>query len=100
MLYQIICVCIMALASYIPRFIPLVFCRKKIQSTFLKSFLYYMPYAVLSALTFPAIFFSTGSLWTAIIGTVVAIGLSLFNVNLAIVAVVCVGTVFGLGFIL
>lgn len=90
----------MALASYIPRVIPLVFFRKKVKSTFLKSFLFYMPYAVLSAMTFPAIFYSTGSFWTAFIGTVIAIILSLLKLNLAIVAVVCVAIVFGLGFVL
>lgn len=93
------CVIIMALASYIPRAVPLIFCKKKITSKFWQSFLYYMPYAVLSALTFPAILYSTGSIYTALIGTGVALGLSFFKVNMALVAVICVAVVFGLGFV-
>jgi len=93
------CVIIMALASYIPRAVPLIFCKKKITSKFWQSFLFYMPYAVLSALTFPAILYSTGSIYTALIGTGVALGLSFFKVNMALVAVICVAVVFGLGFV-
>ena len=89
----------MALASFLPRMVPLVFCRKKVKSSFLKSFLYYMPYAVLSALTFPAILASTGNVWTATIGTALALIMSYFKVNLAIVAVVCTLVVFGFGFV-
>lgn len=99
MIYQIICVIIMALASFLPRMVPLVFCRKKVKSSFLKSFLFYMPYAVLSALTFPAILASTGNVWTATIGTALALIMSYFKVNLAIVAVVCTLVVFGFGFV-
>lgn len=99
MQYQVICVVIMALASYIPRFIPITFLKKKIKSRYLQSFLYYMPYAVLAALTFPAIFYSTGNIYTATIGTVIALVLSFFKVNMALVAVVCVGAVFGFSFL-
>ena len=100
MQYQILSVVIMALASYLPRFIPITFLKKKIKSKYVQSFLFYMPYAVLAALTFPAIFFATGSIYTAIIGTAIALILSFFKINLAIVAVVCVAAVFGFGFIL
>lgn len=100
MTYILIAALCMALASYIPRVIPLVFCRKKVTSRFLKSFLFYMPYAVLTALTFPSIFYSTGNIITAAIGTAVALILSFFKLNLAAVAVICVAVVFGLGFIL
>lgn len=99
MQYQIICVVIMAIASYLPRFIPITFLRKKIKSQYIQSLLYYMPYAVLAALTFPAIFFATGNIYTALIGTVIALALSFFKVNMAIVAVVCVGAVFGFSFL-
>lgn len=98
--YQLICVLIMALASYIPRVLPLVIFRKPIKSRYIKSVLYYMPYAVLASLTFPAIFYSTGSVATAAIGTAVALVMSFFKVNLAVVALVCIAVVFGLGFVL
>lgn len=96
----LICALIMALASYIPRFIPLVFMRKKVKSKFFKSFMFYMPYAVLTALTFPSIFYSTGNIWTATIGTAIALVLSFFKINMTIVAVICAAAVFGFSFIL
>lgn len=89
----------MALASYIPRVLPLVIFRKPIKSRYIKSVLYYMPYAVLASLTFPAIFYSTGSVATAAVGTAVALVMSFFKVNLAVVALVCIAVAFGLGFV-
>ena len=47
---------IMALVTYLIRMIPLTFFQKEIKSQFIKSFLFYVPYAVLGAMTFPAIF--------------------------------------------
>ena len=96
--YLLLSALIMAVASYIPRFLPLVFFRKKLKSAFMRSFLTYMPYAVLSALTFPAIFYSTGNIFTSIAGTVIALVLSYFNLNLALVALICSAAVFGLSF--
>ena len=90
----------MALASYLPRVIPLLFFRKQIKSRFIKSFLFYIPYAVLTAVTFPAIFYCTGNIHTAVIGTAIALLLSYFKVNMALVALICVAVVFGLGFII
>ena len=99
MLNFVLTIVIMAVASYLPRFVPLVFCRKQIQNKFIKSLLAYMPYAVLACLTFPSILYSTGSILSASIATLVAIVLSVFKVNMAVVAVVCVLVVFGVGFI-
>ena len=55
------CVILMAVTTYIIRALPITILRKEIKSQFLKSFLYYVPYAVLASLTFPAIFSSTGN---------------------------------------
>ena len=57
--YQILAVLVMALFTYLPRFLPLTFFRKKITSKFINSALYYLPYTVLGALTFPGVFNST-----------------------------------------
>jgi len=51
----------MAVVTYIPRVLPLVLVRGRIQSTFVRSFLYYVPYAVLSGMTIPAIFSATST---------------------------------------
>ncbi len=77
----------MALVTYVIRMIPMIFFRKKIKSTYLLSLLYYIPYAVLSAMTFPYIFYSTGNVITATIGTVVAIVASVCKRSLITVAV-------------
>ena len=51
----------------------LVLFRKKIQSRFIKSFLFYVPYAVLGAMTFPAIIYSTSSIPASCAGLIVAL---------------------------
>lgn len=77
---------LMAGTTYLIRMIPFTFFRKKVTNRFFKSFLYYVPYAVLSAMTFPAVFFSTGSLLTASVGTAVALVLAFCNCSLTVVA--------------
>ncbi|MGN0778025.1 MAG: AzlD domain-containing protein [Aristaeellaceae bacterium] len=64
---------VMAGVTYLIRMLPLTFFRKEIHSTFVKSFLHYVPYAVLGAMTFPDVLYSTGSLWTALAGLIVAV---------------------------
>ena len=79
-------IAVMAGVTYLIRVIPFAFFRKKIRSQFLRSFLYYIPYAVLSAMTLPAIFYSTGSFPTAAAGTAVALVLAYFGCPLIVVA--------------
>lgn len=79
-------IAVMALVTYLVRMFPLTFFRRKIKSRFLKSFLFYIPYAILSAMTIPAIFYSTGSVITAAVGTVIAVVLAYFELPLIIVA--------------
>ena len=76
----------MAGVTYLVRMIPFTAFRKQIKSRFIKSILYYLPYAVLSAMTVPAIFYSTGNLKSAIVGTVVALAVAFFEKPLIIVA--------------
>ena len=85
---------VMAGVTYLIRMLPLVLCRKKIENRFIRSFLYYVPYAVLSAMTIPAIFYSTGCLISAILGLACAVILSLFGKKLLTVAIGACGTVF------
>lgn len=79
-------IAVMAAVTYLVRMIPFTVFRKKIKSQFFRSFLHYIPYAVLSAMTIPAIFYSTGDMVTAAIGTVVAVVLAYFNMPLIVVA--------------
>jgi len=77
---------VMAGVTYLIRMIPFTLFRRQITSKFFRSFLHYIPYAVLCAMTVPAIFHATGSLPTAIAGTVVAVALALWEKPLIVVA--------------
>ena len=99
-LKMVILILVMALVTYLIRVIPMVLFRKKITSIFLKSLLFYIPYAVLSAMTFPYILYSTGSIYTALAGTVVAIIASICKRSLIIVAVLSCIAVLITGFII
>lgn len=77
---------VMAGVTYLIRMLPLALCKRKLESPLIRSFLYYIPYAVLGAMTFPAILYSTNSLHSAIAGLVVAILLALREKGLLTVA--------------
>ena len=78
---------VMAGVTYLIRAIPLVLFRKKIQNRFIKSFLYYIPYAVLAAMTFPAILYSTDNIVSASIGITVGIIMAFLEKSLVTVAI-------------
>ena len=99
-MYKVICVIILFLVTFIPRALPIAFINKRIENRFIKDFLFYVPYAVLAALTFPSILYSVDNIWIAIVGTVTAITLSILNQKMIIVVVITVLMVFGLIIIL
>lgn len=92
--YLIAAIIVMAVVTYLIRVLPMVIFRKKITNVWIKSFLYYVPYAVLSAMTFPAIFTSTGSYPSAIAGCSMAVILAYFKKGLLTVAVGAAAAVF------
>ena len=77
---------VMAGVTYAVRAIPLILFRNKIRSVYLRSFLKYVPYAVLSAMTFPYVFYSTGNVYAAFSATVVAVVAAVFKLSLTVVA--------------
>ena len=77
---------VMAGTTYLVRAIPLVLMKKKIENRFINSFLYYIPYTVLAAMTLPAILTATGSIISAVVGLVVAVVLAYFRKSLIVVA--------------
>lgn len=97
---MVLYIAVMAGVTYLIRMIPFTLFKKKIKSRFIQSVLYYIPYAVLSAMTFPAIFYSTDSPVTAAIGTAVAIILAYFRLPLTVVALSACGAALIAGFIL
>ena len=92
--YYLLCIAVMALTTYIIRVTPMVIFRKKINNVFIKSFLYYVPYTVLAAMTFPAIFSSTGTYVSAVAGCITAVILAFFKRGLLIVALGAAAAVF------
>lgn len=92
--YMLACIGIMALVTYLPRMIPLVFMKKKIENRFIQSFLHYVPYAVLAAMTFPDIFRSTAGLPSALCGLAAALILAWRRRGLLTVAVGASAAVF------
>lgn len=93
-------IAVMAGVTYLIRMLPFTLFRRKIKSRFFQSVLYYIPYAVLSAMTFPAIFYSTDSTVSAAVGTVIAVVLAYFKVPLVIVAIAASAGAFVTGFII
>lgn len=86
MKYIVVSLIIMFLAHFIPRVIPITLMTKKIKSEFIKSFLFYVPYAVIASLIFPYVFYVSGNIIISLIGTMVAILLSILNVKMIFVA--------------
>ena len=78
---------VMAGGTYLIRMLPMTVFRREIKSVFVRSFLYYVPYAVLGAMTFPDVLYATGSLWTALAGLIVAVLMAWRGRSLLTVAV-------------
>ncbi len=78
---------VMFLATYLLRAAPLVLFRREITSRWIRSFLYYLPFAVLTAMTIPAILFATTSWISGAVGLVVAVAVALAGRSLMTVAI-------------
>lgn len=85
---------VMALVTYLIRMLPLTLFQKKIENRFVRSFLYYVPYACLSAMTLPAILYSSATMISAVVGLVVAIFLAIKEKSLVVVALYACAAVF------
>ena len=84
----------MAVTTYLIRMLPLTVFRKTIKSRFVKSFLHYVPYACLTAMTFPAIMYDTTYILSGIAALVVAVVLAFRGKSLLTVALASCVTVF------
>lgn len=100
LLHTLFLVFVMAAVTYLIRMLPLVLFRKPITNQYIRSFLFYVPYAVLGAMTFPAIFTSTDSVLSAIVGTAVALVLSYLEKSLLTVALCACVSVYLVEFVL
>ena len=98
-MWFLVCLLTTAGVTYLVRMVPLVLIKRKITNRFIKSFLYYIPYAVLGVMTIPAIFYATGDTVTAIVGTAVAVVLAYFELPLIVVALAAAAAALLTGFI-
>ena len=85
---------VMAVVTYLIRMLPLAIWRKEITSPFVKSFLYYVPYACLAAMTFPAILSATASVISGAVGFAVALYLAYKEKSLLTVALIACAAAF------
>lgn len=85
---------VMAVTTYLIRMIPLVFTKREITNPFIRSFLYYVPYACLAAMTFPAILDATSSRIASVVGFVAALIAAYREKSLLTVALFACGAAF------
>jgi branched-subunit amino acid transport protein len=87
-------IAVMAGSTYLIRMLPLVLIRKKIHSKFILSFLCYVPYAVLGAMTIPDIFYAAGNRISAVAAAITAAVLAFQRKSLLVVAIAASATAF------
>lgn len=85
---------ILAGSTYLIRAIPFAAVKGRLRNRFIRSFLYYIPYAVLTAMTVPAIFYATSHPLSALAGLVAAIIFALCKKSLTVVAIAACVTVY------
>ncbi len=85
---------VMAGVTYLIRMLPLALSKKEITNIYIKSFLYYVPYACLAAMTFPAILYSSASIYSALAGLLVAVLAAYRGKSLLTVALLACTAVF------
>ncbi len=90
----------MALTTYLVRMIPFTFFSARIKSKYIRDVLYYIPYAVLGAMTIPHILYSGGSVIPSVVGTVVAFVMAFFRCSLISVALTACVFAYLAGFVL
>ena len=98
--YMLAGIAVMSGVTWAIRMVPLALIRRKFKSRFLLSFLYYLPYGVLAAMIFPAVFSACGSVPVSVIGTAAAVLLSFLHAKLTVVAAVSVAVVWLAGLFL
>jgi len=90
----------MALVTYLIRMLPLTLIRRRIENPLFRSFLYYIPYAVLASMILPDMLFATRSVWSGLAALLAGIALALHRKSLITVALAACATVFALELLL
>lgn len=104
MTQTVLLVLTMAGVTYLIRMLPFVCMRRRIESVYVRSLLYYLPYAVLAAMTFPSILFiavpagavpTVSTVLPAVLGTLVALVTAWLRRPLPLVAALACLAVWG-----
>ena len=74
-------------STYLIRALPFALVKHNIKNRFIKSFLYYIPYAVLAAMTLPAVIYSTGNIASGVVGLIVGLIFAYKGKGLTLVAI-------------
>lgn len=93
-----ISILVMAAVTIAIRVTPVTLMRKPVKSTFIRSFLTYVPYVTLAVMTFPAIVDSAGTPLAGIAALVVGVVIAWLGAGLPVVAAVCTIVAFALAF--
>ena len=79
---------ILAGSTYLIRAVPFALMQKKVKNRAIRSFLYYIPYAVLAAMTLPAALYATGNIISGTAGLIVGGFFAYKGKGLSLVAVI------------
>lgn len=85
---------ILGILCWLMKIVPFVFFKGKIKNQFLNSFLYYVPFAIMTSMIIPEVFHSTSSVWSALAGVVISIILGLLEQNIIVVSLLSIVSVF------
>lgn len=95
-----VCAAVMMIVTYLVRAIPFTMFRRKVKNRFFRAFLYYVPYAVLTAMTLPAALYATSSMLVAAAGLLTATLLAYRGRGLVVVSLSACGAAFVATFLL
>ena len=91
---------VMSAVTIAIRLVPLTLIRGEIKNTFLRSFLYYVPYVTLAVMTFPAILSATQTPISGALAFLAGIALAWDGASLFKVSAACCLIVFGVELLL
>ncbi len=84
---------VMVAVTYLLRLLPMLFIRKPIQNRFIRSVIYYVPYAVLAVMAFPAMLHVTPNVITGVVATAVTLTAAFFKRNLVTVSAIAASAI-------
>lgn len=83
-----------AAVSSLIRILPLTLIRRKIKNSFIRSFLYYVPYVTLAVMTFPAIIAAPQIPLAGILALIIGVAAAWKGMNMIGIAALCCVVVF------